>query len=73
MMPVVVVEGYGVERRVDLLEGLPVPQPLHQMLPGGGPRVPVRARQHADSGGFRTDRLTLGDDPPDGLEQTSFF
>ena len=54
MVPVVVVEGDGVERRVDLLEGRPVPQLPREMLPGLGPRVTVGASQHADPGGLRT-------------------
>ena len=54
MVPVVVVEGDGVEGRVDLLEGRPVPQLPDQVLPRRGPRVAVAAGQDADPGGLGT-------------------
>ena len=52
MVPVVVVEGDGVEGRVDLLQCGPVAQVRHQVLPGLGPGVAVGARQDADPGGL---------------------
>ena len=58
VVPVIVVEVDGVERRVDLLEGLPVPQLLLEMLPGVGPQVPVGARQDADTGGLCTEKIS---------------
>ena len=58
VVPVVVVEVDGVERRVDLLEGLAVPQLLLEMLPCVGPQVPIRAGQDADSGGLSTEEIS---------------
>ena len=60
MVPVIVVEGDGVERRVDFAESLSVAQFLHKMLPGIGPHVPVGAGQHADAGGLFTGNHEVG-------------
>ena len=54
VVPVVVIQVDGVERRVDPLEGLAVPQLLLEMLSGVGPQVPIGAGQDADSGGLGT-------------------
>ena len=58
VVPVVVVEVDGVERRVDLLEGLAVPQFLLEMFPGVGPQVPIGAGQDADSGGLCAEKIS---------------